>query len=150
MSEPASPHPTTERAGAARQMPSTGRWPVVLSAMAFLLGALLGAGLTIAFTGGSPDAGHATSPSAEPSEAAPGSGDLVLPASCREAVERVQEASTTAREAMQALRRLETARLQELLDRLQQTQTKVDALADECRAQTRTLPAGPTSPSGGK
>jgi hypothetical protein len=52
-------------------------------------------------------------------------------------------------EAVQALRELQSARLQELLNQLQQAERDVDALARQCRREARsaTLPPRSAQPS---
>ncbi|SNY25533.1 hypothetical protein [Paractinoplanes atraurantiacus] len=109
------------------------RWLIILCAMAFLLGGLLGVGLTLLVR----PAATTSRPAAAAPITSPSAG-LVIPASCRQAVDKAQQASSTAEDALQALRRLDTARLQRLLDQLQDAQHELDTLAQQCRDQTGT------------
>ncbi|WP_328474425.1 hypothetical protein OHA21_15140 [Actinoplanes sp. NBC_00393] len=61
----------------------------------------------------------------------------VIPASCRSGLDRAQRAATTLEAAAQAVGELESARLQQALNRLQQAQRQLDALAVKCRAEMR-------------
>ena len=149
MPEPGdSPRPA--ESGSARL--STGphrRWLFLAPALALMVGILIGVVVTRMAEDGSRNgagsdaaptatgdtdgrpAGAAASPSADAS-----GRTIFIPASCEQGLDRAQAALDTAGEAVQALRNLQTARLQELLDELQQAQDEVNTLATRCRQQT--------------
>lgn len=116
----------------------------VVPALTFLIGLLVG-GVVVGLTGVGDDltaggAGQGADGSAEPgapaaTPGAPGSGDrtVTVPAECIEVAERSQEALRLTREAAQALGDLDPRRVQEIVDRLQDLDPEVRALAAECR-----------------
>lgn len=65
----------------------------------------------------------------------PSDRTVVVPASCEERLDRARTALSTVGDAVDAMRALDTARLQELLDQLQQARQEVDRLADQCRQE---------------
>ena len=100
-----------------------------VAAAALVLGFLLGVGLmwvTAPASGGSP---HTSRSGPAASSTAAGS--------CLRALTSAQEAMSAAEQAARALGRLETARLQRLLDELQTRQDEFDGLAVQCRDQAR-------------
>ncbi|PRY20203.1 hypothetical protein [Pseudosporangium ferrugineum] len=135
MSRPEQPPAVQVATGHPRQQ----RWSWLVPALAFAVGLVLG-GTLIAVADGSDDA--ATPATAQPAPPAshaaqPASEDrtITIPASCEQGLERARTAMTTVGEAVQALRDLDTRRLQELLDRLQDAQREVEALVDRCRTE---------------
>jgi hypothetical protein len=107
-----------------------------LTVVAFLLGIQLGAEIkTTARAGPEPvvtdTAVASPAPSAEPRA-------ITLPASCRQALDQAEAALSTAEGAVDALRHLQTARLQRLLDDLQKARPQLDLMAARCRRETGT------------
>jgi hypothetical protein len=119
------------------------RQVLLVAALALLIGMALGAGLTAAVTGRS-DAGSSSSAQApgpspgQPADVGPSGQVVTIPASCRRALDQSEAASSTAGDAARALTQLDTRRVQELLNQLQQAQQEVDALTKQCRQETRT------------
>ena len=117
----------------------TRRWFWLVPAVTFLVGLVLG-GAVIAATkdgtdnGGAPSAAPTVTTSPSPT-ITPTDRTITVPASCERAVERARTAMNTTGEAVQALRDLNTARLQRLLDQLQDAQREVERLAEQCRRE---------------
>lgn len=135
MSDSARPPATPSRT--ARLRP----WFWIVPALTFVVGLLLGG--TLMATTGDPagdDApavrGPATAVAPSPT-ASSGDRTIIVPATCEEGLQRARAALSTAGDAVEAARNLNTARLQELLDQLQAAQTEVEQLADQCRTQVR-------------
>jgi hypothetical protein len=86
--------------------------------------------------GGEKDGGTAQpTVTVTPSAAGNSSGrTVVIPASCEQGLERARTALSTVGDAVDAARNLNTARLQELLDDLQDAQRDVERLAGQCRS----------------
>jgi len=57
----------------------------------------------------------------------------VVPAECADGLERARDVLAQIPDALEALRNLDTARPQEILDRLQRLQPEVNSLATRCR-----------------
>ncbi|HJT95993.1 MAG TPA: hypothetical protein VJ777_29290 [Mycobacterium sp.] len=150
------PEPSDNRrrqeSGSARLSTGPGsRWLFLAPALALMVGILIGAAaMRTAGDGARDGAATDTAPTATgdptggpagtapPAPTADASGRTIfIPASCEEGLDRAQAAFDTADDAVQALRHLQTARLQELLDRLQQAQAEVNTLATACRQQAR-------------
>lgn len=119
---------------------------LLVPALFLMLGVVLGVVTTLAATGGSgsPSGNTAAGPApaatatAATAPAVTASGRTVtVPASCERGMARAQAAMQTLGEAGQALGNLQSARLQALLNELQQAQTDVDRLAAECRQEAR-------------
>ncbi|MCM4083871.1 hypothetical protein [Paractinoplanes hotanensis] len=106
--------------------------------MTFVVGLLLG-GAVMASAGGRDD-GNAAAPgsavTAAPSPVpAPDDRNITVPASCAQGLERARTALSTVGEAVEAARDFNSARLQELLDRLQDTEQEVERLSRQCRTE---------------
>jgi len=71
-------------------------------------------------------------PSPTPTESGP---TITVPAECAEGLERARDVLAQIPGALEALRNLDTARLQEILDRVQRLQPEVNRLAAQCRAR---------------
>jgi len=71
-------------------------------------------------------------PGATPSGADP---TVTVPVECAEGLERARDAVREVPGAAEALRTLDTARLRQILDRLQALQPEVERLAERCRAR---------------
>lgn len=133
-SEPAAP-------AAPGQTPTSTRY-WLFPALTFIIGLALGA---VVIAVGEPDisdsAGAAVAPptavaSATPSAAGgPSDRTVTVPASCEQGLDRARTALSTVGDAVDALRALDTARLQQLLDQLQRARQEVDRLADQCRRE---------------
>lgn len=140
MSQPAGPTrppetPNSTASGSGRPRP----WFWLIPAATFVLGLLLaGAVMTAADDTDDDTPAVATAPTVTvvPSAAATPDRTITVPASCEHGLERARTALSTAGEAGEALRRLDTGRLQELLNQLQAAQREVDALAGQCRQET--------------
>ena len=123
------------------------RWRrLLVPGLALLFGVLLGVAGTLAVTS-RPDAqprpsADAPSPLVTPTRA-PSGRALTIPASCEQGLDRAEAAMNTLSDAVLALRELQSARLQELLNELQRVERDVDALAAQCRREARnaTLPS---------
>jgi hypothetical protein len=118
---------------------------LLVPGLTLLLGVLLGMAGTLAARS-SPDA-QPRPPDESPATritptAAPSGRTLTIPASCEQGLDSAETAMKTLGEAVLALRELESARLQTLLNQLQQAERDVDALAAQCRREARraTLP----------
>ncbi|WP_199516613.1 hypothetical protein [Nucisporomicrobium flavum] len=119
--------------------PRQRRWFWIVPALTFAVGLMLGGTLIAVADGPDGDSTPATAQPApttsQPAQAAPEDRTLTIPASCEQGLERARTAMTTVGEAVRALRDLDTGRLQELLDRLQDAQREVEALVDRCRTE---------------
>jgi len=121
-SSESAPYPPTSRR---RQS-----WPWIIAATTFLLGLLLGAGLmTVVGYGPDSDVTHATTAESAPSTDNRG---VVLPASCQEALDQAKASVTAAQDAIDAVRRLQTGRLQRLLDELENARRQLDRTTARC------------------
>ncbi|MEU4428460.1 hypothetical protein AB0F81_48245 [Actinoplanes sp. NPDC024001] len=118
-----------------------GRWRrsppgrvAVLAGLAFLLGVSAGVSLSPA-----PERQRVVDARTEPAAVAPQADRTVavLPVSCRSGLDLAQQAARTLDEAAQAVGGLESARLQRALNRLQQAEQDMGALAAQCRAEVR-------------
>jgi hypothetical protein len=130
--EPAASAPTSDAASTT--------WYWVIPALTFIVGLTLGAVFMAASA--DPDTDDAavlptaTAASTGPSAAGTPSDRIVtVPASCEQGLDRARTALSTVGEAVDALGALDTARLQELLNRLEQARLEVDRLADQCRQE---------------
>lgn len=113
------------------------RWIWLLPALTFVAGAALGAAVVAA----SGDDDHGGRPAAAPAptatpQASPTPAGLVVtvPQPCLDAADGVAETSQEVRGAVDAVRSLDARRLQEIVDRIQALQPRVQMLADTCRA----------------
>ncbi|MEV6842796.1 hypothetical protein [Actinoplanes sp. NPDC051411] len=116
---------------------ATGRrphWWWTIPATTFLLGILLGAGL-MTIAGYGPETAGRGAATADPTPSSPAQR-VVLPASCRQALEQAKTAVSTAQEAVDAVRHLQTGRLQRLLDELEKARRQLDATTDRCHQAT--------------
>ncbi|WP_199516647.1 hypothetical protein [Nucisporomicrobium flavum] len=110
------------------------RWLVPV--LTFLVGAVLGAAVFALIRPGA-DA-ELSGPARDiPVGVAPSGGQITVPASCTQGLERARAALAGGDEAAGALRRLQTAKLQRILNDLQHAQTDVDRLAEQCRQESR-------------
>ena len=112
---------------------------------AFAAGALAGTlvgGLAVglvAAAGDEPPPPPVASPPASPTPTPTSSGlavTVVVPPACLAAVERAQVTTDLVREGIEAARRLDTARLQQISEELQARSPELAGLAQECRAAT--------------
>lgn len=118
-------------------------WFWLVPALTFIAGLALGAVVTA--TNSEPETGDSAGPAAVPTATAapttpasagtPSDRTITVPASCEEGLDRSRAALSTVGDAVDALRALDTARLQELLDQLQQARQEVDRLAEQCRRE---------------
>ena len=121
---------------------------LLIPGLTLLFGVLLGVAGTLAATS-RPDAqsrpsAEAPAPEVTPT-AAPSGRTLTIPASCERGLDSAEAAMKTLGEAVLALRELESARLQELLNQLQQAERDVEALATQCRNEARSATLPPRS-----
>lgn len=114
---------------------------VLVPALAFLVGLLLGAAVMWV---GWPDSGDSTSdqpPEAPASTgltsgtASPGEGDVIVPAACIRVADTAEEMLGLVREGAQSLGDLDTQRLQSIIDELEQLDAQLRIDADDCRPQ---------------
>ena len=111
--------------------------------LTFIAGLLLGGGVVAATNwndneqAAAPAPVQTTSPAPTPG---PTSSDrvLVIPGSCVQGLDRAERALRTLRGGLEAAQNFDTARLQQVLDQLQQQQPDVSRLADECRQAAAT------------
>jgi len=108
-------------------------WTWIVTGMAFLLGLLLGIGITVTVNDARPPRG---APAEATQAVSPDTTPTAIPADCRQALDRAVAALSTAEAAVDALRHLQTARLQRLLDDLETARREVDALTARCRQET--------------
>lgn len=124
-----------------------GRWVVAVPAAAFLVGLGLGA-LVVGVAGD--DEGSAAEATESPS-ASPGPATaVVVPDSCLEAAETVEEATGLIREGVGAIRSFEPDELIDLLDQLEDLDNLAREQAATCTASTVTdapLPDASATPS---
>lgn len=119
------------------------RWSVLLPALTFLAGLLLG-GAVIAATATDDGeervaAGPTASPTAAPGQPSqPTPTDLVVrvPGPCVQAAERAEVAYMILEEGVAAARDLDARRLADLVDRAQQERPQVEALVRQCQQAT--------------
>jgi hypothetical protein len=114
-------------------------WFWIVPALTFAVGLLLG-GTVMATADDTADDDIATVPRPVASASAspvlpPGDRTITVPASCEQGLERARTALSTVGEAVEAARNLNSGRLQELLDQLQNAQQEVEQLAAQCRAE---------------
>lgn len=127
--------------GEARASSSTWTW--LLPVLTFLVGCVLG-GVVVAAGGSDADGERTAAPTpattadqeedgADPS---PGPTDLVVrvPQSCLDAADGATEATGQVDDVVAAVRDLDARRLQEIVDRIQQVQPRVQRLAEQCRS----------------
>lgn len=114
-------------------------WTWLLPVLTFLVGCALGA-LVLGVGGSGGDEGEAApapTPTQEPEVASgdPETTDVVVrvPASCLEAADGALAATDEVDSAVAALRDLDARRLQEIVDRVQQSQGEIRALAERCQ-----------------
>lgn len=142
MSEPTNSNPRPAAQPAAPPTRSN-RWLWVIPAATFLVGLLLGATLVAVTTNSrnGADGRQAVTatgprtPGEAPAASASADRVVVIPASCEQGLERARTALATVGDAIDALRGLDTGRLQQLLDQLQTARTEVDTLTQQCRAE---------------
>jgi hypothetical protein len=121
--------------------PTTRPWLWLIPTLTFVLGVVLGAAAIAAFDGGTVNGGgrdltsRPTAPTAPTAAGRTGDRTITIPASCEQGLERARTALSTVGEAVEAARSLNSGRLQEILDRLQDAQHDVERLADQCRAE---------------
>lgn len=139
--------PTSERAGRRRVVP----------ALTFLAGLLVGGvvvGSLVAQAGdrggdeneSPPRAVRASTPAPAPTPTpSTAAVTVVVPTSCLEALEQAEGAAATLREGVDAARRLDPARLQQLVDRLQEQAPSLTGLTQQCR-QAAVMASTPPSP----
>lgn len=126
---------------------------VLVPAGTFLLGLLLGAVLVwVAVPGGGtsaggeqdPTPGTTGGPAASPTlRASPGPG-TTIPESCVRSAESAATAVTLVRQAVTAVGDLDAARLQQIVDRIEQLDTQIREDVTSCRRQTGQLEPDPS------
>ncbi|PRY20144.1 hypothetical protein [Pseudosporangium ferrugineum] len=114
------------------------RPPWLVPVLTFVVGLALGAGL-LALLRPAPHGPGADQSGGTPVAVSPSGSGITVPASCTQGLERARAALDGAGEAVDALRRLQTARVQRILDDLQGAQADVDRLSEECRRQSRAV-----------
>jgi hypothetical protein len=114
----------------------TRRWFWIIPAATFVVGLMLGTVLVApagtGTHGGAGPGGAGGVTGRQPTPAPVASGQVVIPASCEEGLARARAALNTAQQAGDALRDLDTPRLQRLLEQLRGAQHDVDQLAKQC------------------
>lgn len=124
------------------------RWSVLLPALAFLAGLLLG-GAVLGAAGRSDDQTGATGervrPSATPTPS-PSGGDLLVrvPGPCLQAADRAEQAYALLERGVTAARDLDARALADLVDQVQQQRPEVQALVERCRAAAATAVVQPS------
>lgn len=143
MSDRPPPAPgTTSPTGAASTTPAWQRWSVLLPALTFVVGLVLGAvaiGVTQAgdadpqqpLAEESPDEGSAGEPSPEVS---PGALRVTVPAPCVRAAEKAEVAYDVLDDAVAAVRDFDARRLADVVDRAQAERALTEELVDACEA----------------
>lgn len=121
---------------AADRRPGRSAWTWIIAGMAFLLGALLGVGIMVTVDDHHRPAVSGATGSDPAASASP--GPTTIPAACQQALDRAVAALSTAEAAVDALRHLQTARLQRLLDDLEAARREVDTLTARCHRETGT------------
>lgn len=127
--------PGTGRAAVEDTGPAWRRWSVLLPALAFLAGVLLGGAVIGAASSGGDD-----SPAARPRVAtpapSPSSADVTVtvPGACVQAADRAEQAYGLLERGAAAARDLDARALAELVDEVQQQRPEVQALVEQCRA----------------
>ena len=104
--------------------------------LTFVAGLLLGGGVIAATRTGGDDRVAATSEPDGAASASPvpeGDRTIAVPASCADGLDRAKRALEAVDGGFEALRELDTARLQKVLDDLQGLEPEVTRLADACR-----------------
>ncbi|MEV4703160.1 hypothetical protein [Actinoplanes sp. NPDC049316] len=115
------------------------RPPWLMPVLTFVVGLALGAGLLALLRPGSPGDPGSDRGGGTPAAVSPSGPGVTVPASCAQGLERARAALDGAGDAVDALRRLQTSRLQRILDDLQSAQAEVDRLGEQCRRQSRTV-----------
>lgn len=121
---------------------------VLVPALTFLAGLLLGAALMWAGRPESGDSAPARQPEASATAPTPGTpspgaeGDVVVPAACLRAADTAEQMLGLVREGAQALGDLDTRRLQALIDELEQLDAQLRSDAGDCRLR-RLSPSPP-------
>ena len=136
--------------------PAWRRWSVVLPAVTFLLGLLLGAVVVAASGDDEQDRTAApAAPKAAPTPSAEGQLTVRVPGPCLRAAEAAEQAYAVLEQGVAAARDLDARRLQELVDTVQRERPQVEALVRACREQAAAAlvspapsAAGAPSPSG--
>ena len=121
---------------------SSSTWTWLLPALTFLVGCVLG-GLVVAvgtFDDADADLGAEAQPTAgadeDGGEATPRPTDLVVrvPESCLDAADSATAFTAQVDDIVVAVGELDARRLQEIVDRIQQSQPQVQRLAEQCRS----------------
>lgn len=118
------------------------RWSVLLPALTFLAGLLLGGAVIAATATDDGEERVAAAPTATPTvgsgQPQPTPTDLVVrvPGPCVQAAERAEVAYLILEEGVAAARDLDARRLAELVDRAQQERPEVEALVRQCQQAT--------------
>lgn len=120
--------------------PSDGgrRWAVLLPAVTFLAGALLGGAVIRAGSDDDPDAAASRPPSASPSPSADPDTVLVrVPGPCVQVADRTEEAYALLDRGVLAARDLDAGGLADLVDEVQRLRPQVQELVEQCRSAAR-------------
>ncbi len=115
------------------------RWSVLLPALTFLVGLLLGAAV-IAASSSDGDDEQAAPRAAAPAPTAPpsptGPFTVRVPGPCVQAADKAEQAYGLLEQGVAAARDLDARRLQELVDTVQRERPRVEALVRQCREQS--------------
>ena len=119
-----------------------GRWSVLLPALTFLVGLLLGAAVIAASSSDGDDGGEEqaapraapTAPTAQPSPS--GALTVRVPGPCLRLADEAEQAYALVEQGVAAARDLDARRLQELVDTVQREQSQVQTLVRQCREQS--------------
>ena len=123
------------------------RWSVLLPALTFLVGLLLGAAVIAALSSDGDDEraaprAPAPAPTAQPSPSA--ALTVRVPEPCVRAADKAEQAYALLEQGVAAARDLDARGLQELVDTVQRERPQVEALVRQCREQSATALAQPT------
>lgn len=124
---------------------------MLLPAVTFLLGLLLGAVVVGAASDDGDDGQAAPPAAASPSPAPSAQGQLTVrvPAPCLQAADEAEQAYGLLEQGVAAARDLDARRLQELVDTVQRERPQVEALVRACREQAAAALASPAPSAAG-
>ena len=128
--------------------PAWRRWSVVLPAVTFLLGLLLGA-VVVAASGDDEQQAASVPPPAAPTPTAEGQLTVRVPAPCLRAADEAEQAYAVLEQGVAAARDLDARRLQELVDTVQRERPEAEALVRACREQAGAALASPAPSTAG-